>query len=277
MTTVEPKNQSLWKHYELALEEFKLSRDKKEVLNRFREIRDGEDPPVELLLEIAKKFQKFQHNDDAKKAFGRILQIDNNHRETWKRLSSLYFKLKDIRKAEFCLQKFYTLAGGNAQLNKATEIRLASSGKLKKISSNQVLGLQDGLTIQKTAPRSVMSLSDFEEHFKTTKEDLPSTIKRIVQFAQHQIVDYRLFERQPGNIGTSIDVLQDPGLINYLKSKGITHFFKFQEEAFAAIQKNQDICIVAPTGNGKTEAFLLPSLLKIRDFKDFEPGWKWKN
>lgn len=268
MTIVEPETKALWKRFESALEDFQLSRDKEEVLKVFRLIIDVEDPPVELLLEIAKRFQKFQQNDDAKKAFGRILQIDNTHRETWKRLSSLYFKLKDVRKAEFCLQKFYALAGGNAQLHKATELRLASSGRLKKLPTNQDIGLRDGLTIQTIAPRSVMSLSDFKKHFKTAEEDLPSIIKRIVQFAQHQIVDYRLFERQPGKIGASIDILQDQSLINSLKSQQITHFFKFQEEAFTAIQENQDVCIVAPTGNGKTEAFLLPALLKIREFKD---------
>ncbi len=268
MTTVETENKSIWKRFESALEDFQISRDKEEVIKEFREIMKVEDPPIELLTELAKKFLKFHQIEDAKKAFGRILQIDNNHRETWKQLSSLYFKLKDIRKGEFCLQKYYALAGGNAQLQKATELRLASLGRLKKLPTNQELGLQDGLRIQTTAPKNVLSLSEFENRFEIPAKDLPSTIQRIVQFAQHQIVDYRLFERQPGEMGANIGILKDQGLVNSLKSRKITQFFKFQEEALAAIKENKDCCIVAPTGNGKTEAFLLPALLKIREFKD---------
>ncbi|MHA2246490.1 MAG: DEAD/DEAH box helicase [Candidatus Hodarchaeales archaeon] len=268
MTTVETENKSIWKRFESALEDFQISRDKEEVIKEFREIMKVEDPPIELLTELAKRFLKFHQIEDAKKAFGRILQIDNNHRETWKYLSSLYFKLKDIRKGEFCLQKYYALAGGNAQLQKATELRLASSGRLKKLPTSQELGLQDGLRIQTTAPKNVMSLPEFENRFEIPAKDLPSTIHRIVQFAQHQIVDYRLFERQPGEMGANIEILKDQSLVNSLKSRKITQFFEFQEEAFAAIKENKDCCIVAPTGNGKTEAFLLPALFKIREFKD---------
>ena len=270
MTVYNDRNSNLWTRYRSAIEDYQEFRDLEDILTEFRAIVASDDPipSVELLTEIANHFQKFKQINDVKKAFGRILQIDNIHRETWKRLSSLYFTLKDVRKGEFCLQKYYALTGGNAQLQKATELRLASSGKLKKLPTHQELGLQDGLTIQTTAPKSVMSLSEFEKRFDIPVKDLPVPIQRIVRFAQHQIVDYRLFERQPGEMGTSIDILKDPNLVNVLRSRNITHFYKFQEEAITAIREDQDVCIVAPTGNGKTEAFLLPTLLKIREFKD---------
>ncbi|MFX0120629.1 MAG: DEAD/DEAH box helicase [Promethearchaeota archaeon] len=270
MTLNDNKNLELWKRYRSALENYQEFRDLEEILREFRAIAalDEPIPPIDLLTKLATQFKKLKQVEDTKKTFGRILQLDSSHRETWKELSSLYFQLNDFRRAEFCLQKYYTLAGGNAQLQKATELRLASSGKLRKIPANLQIGLQSGLTIQTTSPKTVLSLVDFQNHFKISIKELPLTIQRIVQYAQHQIIDYRLFEQQHGEKGVKIDVLKDQHLIDYLKSRDITHFFKFQEESFLAIQEGHDVCITAPTGNGKTEAFLLPSLLKIRDFKD---------
>ncbi|UCE14348.1 MAG: DEAD/DEAH box helicase [Candidatus Heimdallarchaeota archaeon] len=260
----------LWDRFNSALENYKEVRDLDEVLTEFRSILTSEDPvpPVELLTELAKYFQKLKQINDAKKAYGRILEIDSSHRETWKELSTLYFKLKDIRRGEFCLQKYYTLVGGNTQLQKATELRLASSGRLKTLPSNKELGLQNGLKIKKSAPKCVINLSEFENHFQIPAKNLPSPIQKIIQFTQHQIVDYRLFEKQKGQIGVSVDVLGDTKLIEFLKKRRISQFFEFQQKAIETIQKNQDVCIVAPTGNGKTEAFLIPTLLKIREFKD---------
>lgn len=270
MTIHGDNKKNLWTRYRSAIEDYQEFRDLEDILAEFRAIVASENPTpsVELLTEIANHFQKFKQISDAKKAFGRILQLNNTHRETWKQLSSLYFKQRDVRKGEFCLQKYYSLTGGNACLQKATELRLASSGKLKKLPSHQELGLQDGLTIQSKAPKSVITLTEFHNRFDIPIKDLPTPIQKIIQFAQHQIVDYRLFENQPGEIGKRIDILNDPNLVKALKKREITHFFQFQEEAITMIQKDQDVCIVAPTGNGKTEAFLLPTLLKIREYKD---------
>jgi DEAD/DEAH box helicase domain-containing protein len=270
MTLVSKEEEIFWETFNALLEDYELSRDRDVLVTAFRKIVDSEPhPPIDLLSAIASKFQKLKQIEDAKKAFGRILQLDETHRITWKNLSSLYFKIKDFRRAEFCLQKYYALAGGNAHLQKATELRLASSGRLKSLPSNSELGLQDGLKLQKIAPRSIMSLTDFETHFQTSAKSLPSTINTIIQFAQHQIVDYRSFKAQPGEMGSKVEVLEDSKLAYYLKDKKITHLYKFQEKTLSAIQNSEDICIVAPTGNGKTEAFLLPTLLKIRQFKGY--------
>ncbi|MFX1515738.1 MAG: DEAD/DEAH box helicase, partial [Promethearchaeota archaeon] len=254
-----------------ALENYQEFHDQEEVLAEFREIVVSKNPPIALLSKLAHHFLKFKQIEDAKKAFGRILQIDDAHRETWKHLSSLYFKLKDPRKGEFCLQKYYSLAGGNPQhLQKATQLRLASSGRLKPLPTNQDLVLQTGKVMQSSAPKSIMNLTDFENHFHTTRENLPLTIKKIIQFAQHQIVDYRFFDEQIGEVGSSgLKILQDQKLIDFLQKKQILELFKFQEEAIKEILDSQDLCIIAPTGNGKSEGFLLPTLLKIRKNKGF--------
>ncbi|MFW9903668.1 MAG: DEAD/DEAH box helicase [Candidatus Thorarchaeota archaeon] len=269
--TVPEENTPEWKWYHSALENYQESHDQEEILAKFRAIVESENPPIDLLTKVAHHFLKFKQIEDAKKTFGRILQISDTHRETWKHLSSLYFKLKDTRKGEFCLQKYYSLAGGNPQhLQKATQLRLASLGSLKSLPTNQNLGLQTGNVIQSSAPKSIMNLTDFEKQFQISRDQPPLTIKKIIRFAQHQIVDYRLFDEQSGDMGSSLlKILQDQKLIKYLNMKGIREFFKFQEEAITAILESQDVCIIAPTGNGKTEAFLLPTLLKIRANKGY--------
>lgn len=272
MTILEEDNHELWRRYQSALENYQEFHDLEEVLSEFRAIIISQDPvpPIDLLTKLANHFLKFKRIDDAKKAFGRILQIDDTRRETWKQLSSFYFKNKDTKKGEFCLQKYYSLAGGNPHLQKATQLRLASSGRIKSLPMNQKLGLQTGKTMQFSAPKSIMNLADFERHFQISRQTLPLTIKKIIQFAQHQIVDYRLFNEQPGEMGSSqLDILQDQKLINFLKSQKIDRLFRFQEEAIESILDSYDVCITAPTGNGKTEAFLLPTLLKIRENRGY--------
>ncbi|UCG03397.1 MAG: DEAD/DEAH box helicase [Candidatus Heimdallarchaeota archaeon] len=271
MTVLEKNNSELWNRYQSALENYQEFHDREEVLTEFRTIVISKNPPIDLLTKVASHFLKFKQVEDAKKTFGRILQIDDTHRETWKQLSSLYFKLKDPRKGEFCLQKYYSLAGGNPQhLQKATQLRLASSGRLKSLPTNQELGLQTGKLIQSSSPRSIMNLADFEKYFEISRRTLPLTIKKILQFAQHQVVDYRIFNEQSGALGSSrLEILQDQKLIEFLRNKKINRLYQFQEEAIKAILDSHDVCITAPTGNGKTEGFLLPAILKIRKNKGY--------
>ncbi|NHJ01638.1 MAG: DEAD/DEAH box helicase [Candidatus Heimdallarchaeota archaeon] len=260
-----------WDRYRELLEDYKLNRDKEEFLRELCDLalRTHPSPPISLLTEIANQFIKLKRIDEAKNTYGRILTIDNSNRDTWKNLSSLYFSIKDNLKAEFCLQKYYALAGGNSSgLQKATKLRLINSGTLKEIPKNQEYGLIDGLEMKKTAPRPIMNLPEFEEFFNVKSIDLPLGLQRVISYAQHQIVDYRIFEEQSGEYGPIVECLENSKLIALLKSRGINKLYKYQYSAFNAIRNSQDVCIVAPTGTGKTEAFLIPSLLKIQGFKD---------
>ncbi|MCY0859319.1 MAG: DEAD/DEAH box helicase [Sulfolobaceae archaeon] len=47
-----------------------------------------------------------------------------------------------------------------------------------------------------------------------------------------------------------------------LKRRGIKRLYRFQEEAFNRISKNENVIIISGTGTGKTEAFLIPLLNK---------------
>ena len=271
MTIAQKNEKTLWKRYESALEDFALTRDLDDMIDVFRDIVESSSPKpsIPLLSMIANRFVKVKRYDDAKLVFGLILQEESQHRETWKALSSLYFKLKDTSKGEFCLQKFYSLKGGSVTINPSVKNRLASAGKLKTIPKDKPLGLQKAKQIQIHAPKSVLSLEDFTKSYKITPASLPGVIKRIVQFAQHQIVDYRFFDKQSGEYGEDLQSLNNEKIIQYLTNKNISRLYKFQEEAIEKILADQDVVIVAPTGNGKTEAFLLPALLKIKDYAGY--------
>lgn len=54
-----------------------------------------------------------------------------------------------------------------------------------------------------------------------------------------------------------------------LQLKGIKQLYTFQIEAIKAILEGRDVVITAPTGNGKTESFLLPIIQKISNWKGF--------
>jgi DEAD/DEAH box helicase domain-containing protein len=264
MTSVRKSNDSLEYQYESALEEFSHTRDLDEVIDEFKKIINSTSPvpSIQLLSMIANRLMKFRQYNEAKFTFGKILNQNSNHRETWKSLSGLYFKVKDREKAEFCLQKYYSLRGGNAELKPITKKRLSSTGRLKPLPKQIEKGLQKAIEIQNIAPQTTMNIEEFSKRYDVG--NIPSVIKRIIQYAQHQIVNYRLFDKQNGEYGSSINILKNEKLIEYFSEKKISHLYKFQEEAFSLIQNNEDVCIVAPTGNGKTEAFLLPSMLKIK-------------
>ncbi|MHA1974466.1 MAG: DEAD/DEAH box helicase [Candidatus Hodarchaeales archaeon] len=271
MTVQEKQEQSLRDKYYSSLEEFEETRDVESLIDQVRELLSDDQisrDQISILREIAKHFTRLKQYQVVKEIFGKILQIDTNNRQTWKDLSSLYFKLKDVRKGEFCMKKYYSLAGGNAELQKATKARLAAIGRLKKIPKDRKTGLGSGTEYKSTVPKGIMDISKFTQLFNVTERELPEAIKRIVRFNQHQIVDYRLFEAQEGEYGIQIKDI-DSRLSDYYSKKGITRLYKFQEEAYNAIINSNDVCIVAPTGNGKTEAFLIPSLLKIQKYKDF--------
>ena len=56
----------------------------------------------------------------------------------------------------------------------------------------------------------------------------------------------------------------------HLKNLEIEHFYKFQEEAINEIIFGENVVIEAPTASGKTEAFLIPVIQKIK--KESEDG-----
>ena len=54
-------------------------------------------------------------------------------------------------------------------------------------------------------------------------------------------------------------------LLKHLKKIQINQFYKFQEEAIKEIAFGENVIIEAPTASGKTEAFLIPVIQKIKN------------
>ncbi|MGB9708453.1 MAG: DEAD/DEAH box helicase [Infirmifilum sp.] len=80
----------------------------------------------------------------------------------------------------------------------------------------------------------------------------------------HRVV-YEYYEdaREP-EVGSKVEeVINEPVLVEALKRRGIYRFYRFQEEAIRKIREGRNVFIVAGTGVGKTEAFLMPVLEKL--------------
>lgn len=60
------------------------------------------------------------------------------------------------------------------------------------------------------------------------------------------------------------DLGLDESISDYLKDIGIKQFYKFQEEAIEEVSFGENVIIEAPTASGKTEAFLIPVIQKIK-------------
>ncbi|NBI12242.1 ATP-dependent RNA helicase SrmB [[Haemophilus] felis] len=64
----------------------------------------------------------------------------------------------------------------------------------------------------------------------------------------------------------------DPSLLKALQKKGYTRPTSIQQEAIPVAMEQQDILGSAPTGTGKTAAFLLPALQHLLDYPRRKPG-----
>ncbi|UNQ72975.1 DEAD/DEAH box helicase [Infirmifilum sp. NZ] len=68
-------------------------------------------------------------------------------------------------------------------------------------------------------------------------------------------------EPEPGPLVE--EVLREKLLVEALRSRGITRLYRFQAEAIEKIRRGRNVFIIAGTGVGKTEAFLLPILERL--------------
>ncbi len=85
--------------------------------------------------------------------------------------------------------------------------------------------------------------------------------------SDNEIVYYRKVEDFPEGFVSVGEVEIDERLKEALISRGIRYLYDFQVEAFEKIRKGEDVVIVAPTGMGKSEAFLIPILERIQEGK----------
>ncbi|MFX1578102.1 MAG: DEAD/DEAH box helicase [Promethearchaeota archaeon] len=95
-------------------------------------------------------------------------------------------------------------------------------------------------------------------------DELSEPLRNLLTSGRDYLVKYQLMPATDAEYGVEIDELNIPTrLIEYLHDRGINTLYKFQEDAFNAIENGEDIVIAAPTGQGKTEAFILPIIRKL--------------
>ncbi len=79
---------------------------------------------------------------------------------------------------------------------------------------------------------------------------------------EDEIVLYKIFEPFNDKPTESLDFLPEP-IRKALRKRGIEKLYAFQKKAIEELRKGRDVVITAPTGFGKTEAFVIPMIEKV--------------
>ena len=97
------------------------------------------------------------------------------------------------------------------------------------------------------------------------KNEPEKIIKNILFSKKDYISEYKIIKNPEPKMGSKIEDLGlDEFILNYLRELKIKRFYKFQEESIKEIIYGENIVIEAPTASGKTEAFLIPVIQRIK-------------
>ena len=110
-------------------------------------------------------------------------------------------------------------------------------------------------------------IRDQAEIKKIIDEFKPDEItKSVLSSKRDYISHYTIIKNPEPKMGCDIDdIIFDENLAGALKNKGITKFYEFQENAIQEITYGENVVIEAPTASGKTEAFMIPVIQKIKN------------
>lgn len=100
----------------------------------------------------------------------------------------------------------------------------------------------------------------------------PDKITEEILFSKKDYISqYKVLSNPEPKMGCKVEELGlDESITEHLKELGIDQFYKFQEEAIEEITFGENVVIEAPTASGKTEAFLIPVIQRIK--KDASDG-----
>jgi len=95
----------------------------------------------------------------------------------------------------------------------------------------------------------------------------PDSLTKNVLFSKKDYVSHYMTIKKPNPVmGSDVEeVGLGKEISSHLNEIGITKFYKFQEEAIKEIFYGNNVIIEAPTASGKTEAFLIPIIQKIKN------------
>lgn len=100
------------------------------------------------------------------------------------------------------------------------------------------------------------------------KNKIDELTKQILFSKKHYVSHFRSIAEPEPAMGSAVeDSGLDDRIVTVLKSKGISKFYKFQEDSIHDIMLGKNVIITAPTASGKTEAFVIPILQKVSDSK----------
>ena len=94
----------------------------------------------------------------------------------------------------------------------------------------------------------------------------PDKITEEILFSKKDYISqYKVLSNPEPKMGCKVEELGlDESITEHLKELGIDQFYKFQEEAIEEITFGENVVIEAPTASGKTEAFLIPVIQRIK-------------
>ncbi|MHA2252772.1 MAG: DEAD/DEAH box helicase, partial [Candidatus Kariarchaeaceae archaeon] len=110
--------------------------------------------------------------------------------------------------------------------------------------------------------RDTKIIENANEIFKNLEESkVHPIIDQIIRDRGHLTVFYKKLKKSLPDLGRILDSsIQIPGLRKKLLDNGIKKLYKYQEVVAKQILDGNNVIISAPTGLGKTEAFLIPIL-----------------
>lgn len=89
--------------------------------------------------------------------------------------------------------------------------------------------------------------------------------EEILYSKKDYISEYRVLKNPEPEMGSKVEDLGlDEDITNHVLDLGIKQFYRFQEDSILEVLYGKSIVIEAPTASGKTEAFLVPVIQKIK-------------
>lgn len=100
-----------------------------------------------------------------------------------------------------------------------------------------------------------------ERNLRLFENSKGSEFVRALFDTEDEIILYRIFQPLKPNPEIPLSELKLPLMLQKaLKDAGITKLYEFQKEAIEKIRAGKNVVVTAPTGFGKTEAFIIPTI-----------------
>ena len=127
----------------------------------------------------------------------------------------------------------------------------------------------EGLVTKKGVSKGLKDegiIRDEKEIKEMIGKNNPDEITESILFSKKDYISqYKVLKNSDPKMGSNVEDLGlDESISDYLKDIGIKQFYKFQEEAIEEVSFGENVIIEAPTASGKTEAFLIPVIQKIK-------------